>query len=277
MTVLLGIMQGRLSPPLGDRIQAFPKYTWQDEFPKAKKCGLQLIEWVFQADQWEKNPLASDEGISEIKELIKETGVHVYSVCADYFKDLPLLRVGAAEESNRTHMLQFVMAQCRKLGVKYLVLPFVETAEIRTPEELEDIAEKLRRLYRNAFYEQVCLPLETTLGPEEFRKFLQRIDHPCIGVNYDIGDSAFLGFDTEQEISTYGERILNVHVKDRVKGGTTVPLGAGHAQFDRTFRALARKRYEGPIIFQVARQGDEVENAVQNLEFIRPYMIKYFN
>ena len=35
----IGVMQGRLSPPINNRIQAFPKNNWKDEFELASIMG----------------------------------------------------------------------------------------------------------------------------------------------------------------------------------------------------------------------------------------------
>ena len=43
----IGIMQGRLSEPQGEKIQAFPITSWQQEFKKASSCGFDVIEWIF--------------------------------------------------------------------------------------------------------------------------------------------------------------------------------------------------------------------------------------
>jgi len=37
---LLGIMQGRLVPPVEGRFQAFPRDRWTAEFPRAAEAGL---------------------------------------------------------------------------------------------------------------------------------------------------------------------------------------------------------------------------------------------
>ena len=57
----VGIMQGRLSPPTDGKYQSFPKYSWKDEFFKAQQCSLYSIEWIFEADDHEKNPISTDE------------------------------------------------------------------------------------------------------------------------------------------------------------------------------------------------------------------------
>jgi len=46
---------------------------------------------------------------------------------------------------------------------------------------------------------------------------------------------------------------MNVHIKDRMLGGTTVPLGTGNANFEVIFSELSRLNYEGNFILQTAR------------------------
>ncbi len=90
-----------MSPPSkSGKFQSFLKFSWREEFYKAKKCNLNIIEWIFEADEWEKNLISTAEGIDEIKKSIHDTGIEINSLCADYFMDLPLLRVGKNEVSN---------------------------------------------------------------------------------------------------------------------------------------------------------------------------------
>ena len=46
LTSRIGFMQGRLSPQVGDRIQAFPRDHWREEFPIAERLGFPLMEWT---------------------------------------------------------------------------------------------------------------------------------------------------------------------------------------------------------------------------------------
>ena len=82
---------------------------------------------------------------------------------------------------------------------------------------------------------------------------LNGVSADVFGINYDIGNSAALGHDPAEELAACGARVLNVHVKDRVRGGTTVPLGEGNADFPTVFRLLARSSYPGMFILQTAR------------------------
>ena len=42
----LGLMQGRLLPPIDNNIQEFPKNKWKIEFAKLKSLTLDHIEWI---------------------------------------------------------------------------------------------------------------------------------------------------------------------------------------------------------------------------------------
>ena len=55
----IGIMSGRLSQPINQAIQTFPKETWKDEFEKANRIGFEKIEWIF---DYQKNPIMEDDG-----------------------------------------------------------------------------------------------------------------------------------------------------------------------------------------------------------------------
>jgi hexulose-6-phosphate isomerase len=72
-------------------------------------------------------------------------------------------------------------------------------------------------------------------------------------VNYDSGNSASLGYDVGEEVAAYGDRIGSVHIKDRIRGGGTVPLGTGGAKIPVLLSHLFRIGYQGDFVMQVAR------------------------
>ncbi len=65
----LGVIQGRLVPKYKGRYQAFPVGYWKDEFFIAQNLGLDLIEFILDFNDADKNPLLKDGGINEINEL----------------------------------------------------------------------------------------------------------------------------------------------------------------------------------------------------------------
>ena len=75
-------------------------------------------------------------------------------------------------------------------------------------------------------------------------------------VTYDTGDRAALGYDPKEELELYGERISNIHIKDRLRGGGSVVLGTGDTRFERFFGALRTLRFSGPFIMQAYRDDE---------------------
>ncbi|MDT5269272.1 MAG: L-ribulose-5-phosphate 3-epimerase [Acidobacteriota bacterium] len=263
-------MQGRLVPPVNGRIQAFPREDWFEEFPRAAAAGLDGIEWIFDCHGEGANPVETVEGLARLKQLSAEHGVSVRSLCADYFMERPLVRATEAERAERLDKLAWLLGQCASLGVGRVVLPFVDQSSMSTPEEQTIGAEVLRRSLPAAEGAGIELHLETDLDPEDFRRFLSLVEHPLVKVNYDSGNSASLGYHPRDEFAAYGPRVGSVHIKDRVRGGSTVPLSTGDTDFEALFAGLRGLGYIGEFVLQVARgaDGDEVEWARQNRAFV---------
>jgi hexulose-6-phosphate isomerase len=266
----IGIMQGRLVPPVDERIQAFPRENWDREFALAAKAGLACIEWVYDRYGEDINPLATVDGINRIRELAGASGVDVRSVCADYFMERPLAKGSHRERRESLERLDWLLGQCGQLGVQRVVLPFVDQSAISSPMEEEGVIKALQSVLPTAERLGIELHLETSLGPDSFRALLARASHPLFKVNYDIGNSASLGYRPQEEFAAYGERLGSVHIKDRLLGGTTVPLGTGSADFGAVFGGLRQLRYAGDFILQAARgpQGDELAWTKENRAFV---------
>jgi L-ribulose-5-phosphate 3-epimerase len=266
----IGIMQGRLSPPIGGRIQAFPAETWRDEFPKARAAGLTCIEWIHDPGEPQEDPLRSDAGVAEVRGLAERTGVAVASICADYFMTNRLVsRAGAPDPVNVRH-LGWLVDRAGRLGARYVVLPFVDASRLATLGEIAALVAVLRAVVSAAEKAGVELHLETDLEPAMAAGLLEEVSHPLVRANYDVGNSAALGYDPALELSLLGARLGSVHVKDRLRGGSTVPLGTGAADFPTCFQLIVAAGFRGFFILQVAREDGigEVELAVRNRRFV---------
>jgi hexulose-6-phosphate isomerase len=266
----IGIMQGRLLRPIGESIQRFPADAWEQEFARAAQAGLFCIEWIYEVYGAEKNPLARDEGIETLRRLSEESGVAVRSVCADYFMDRPLLRSEGDSRAERIAVLRWLIERCGLLGADRIVIPFVDVSRIETSAEADEVVAMLSSVVDDADKNAVELHLETSLPPGDFAALLAKLPHPRVKANYDSGNSASLGYDVRDEFSAYGDRIGSVHIKDRIRGGGTVPLGTGDADLPALFRGLRTIGYDRELIMQVARgaAGDEVNWAKKNRNFV---------
>jgi hexulose-6-phosphate isomerase len=266
-------MQGRLLPPVNDQIQAFPGKRWREEFAITRECGLGLIEWIFEGDEWKSNPIISNP--DEIRQETEKHGTGVVSLIADFFMDFPLIRASMIEQSERMFILSDMIDNAHGIGIKFINIPFVDNSEIKTEDEAKQVADLILKVLPKIESYDMQVGLETSLDPERLSQLLKLIDHPRVGVNYDIGNSASLEYDPKKEMNAYGHSIATLHVKDRVKGGGTVPLGDGNADFSTVFSCLGEMSYDGPIVLQAARDGDEIAVAKRYVKFVQDYLEKY--
>lgn len=249
-------MQGRLSPMVGGRIQAFPWDHWREEFAAAAALGLGLMEWTLDAERLGENPLMTEAGRREIRELGRRHGVAIESLTSDFFMHEPFHKASGAERARRIETLLAVCRACARLGIRRVVIPLVDAGRIESDAEETIVIDTFLGLVAELDRIGVGIAFESDYPPDRLARFIARLPAPGFGVNYDIGNSASLGYELRREIGAYGARIVNVHIKDRVRGGTTVPLGTGGADFPAVFAALKRARYAGNFILQTARAAD---------------------
>lgn len=270
----IGIMQGRLLPPFEGRFQAFPADGWRTEFDHARDAGLDCIEWIYERPHEDRNPLASDAGIAEIRSLMDETGIAVRSVCADYYMEDMLIDPAGATRPHVVDHLRRLITQAAKLNAIYIVLPFVDASSLKTEAQRNGTADLLLKMAPYAEGAGVELHLETDLEPGVFRKLLDGIGAPFIRANFDIGNSAALGYDPAQEITALAPWLGSVHVKDRMLGGGTVALGTGNADLPTCFRMIREAGFGCHFVLQAARgeDGKEIELAAHNRAFVESQM-----
>jgi L-ribulose-5-phosphate 3-epimerase len=266
----IGTMQGRLLPPSVSRIPLFPRDAWADEFPLAASAELDCIEWIYDVHGEDVNPLATDAGIDQLKGLAAKHGVGVFSVCANYFMDRPLLRAESDELENRLQTLLWLLRRAAALGASRIVLPLLDASRIGDETEMETVVQLLRRSCLVLEETGVELHLETSLDPRQFAQLLAALPHPKVLVAYDSGNSASLGYDPREEFAAYGNRIGSVHIKDRVCGGGNVPLGTGNTDFPAVFDCLRNIDYRGDFVLEVTRgpANDEIGWARRNRAFV---------
>jgi len=273
LTNEIGIMQGRLSPRIDGKIQAYPANTWQKEFEIAQEIGYAAIEWIVEKPV-ETNSLMSDSGKAEIKKVIVSTGVRIDYVCADIFMQQPLVRMTEEIKSQNKEYLLEILKNAKEVGAVGVEIPFVDNSSIKNEKEKQEFIDVMQDAFKLATELDIKISLETDLSPIAFKELLEQIGLDFVQANYDIGNSASLGFDPKEELNAYGQRILNVHVKDRKLGGTTVPLGTGNADINLVIQKLQEFGYSGGLTMQAARGVNDVETAKEQLNYVRNLLNK---
>ena len=253
----IGFMQGRLSPLIDGRIQAFPWTHWKDEFPLAKQIKIHLMEWTLDQDRLYENPLLTEVGQAEIRELCQRHDLSIPSLTGDCFMQAPLWKANGDERAALERDFREIAKGCAAVGISMIVVPLVDNGRLENVEQEDTLVAFLETQAEFLASHALKVVFESDFTPVELARFISRLDPALFGINYDIGNSAALSFNPAEEIATYGARIINVHVKDRVLGGTTVPLGTGNADFETVFVALAKFSYSGNYILQTARATDD--------------------
>ncbi len=265
----IGFMQGRLSPLVGDRIQAFPSSNWKSEFAQAQKLNIQIMEWTIDSADFTNNPLINLSGQETIRRLVNLFGIRIPSVTCDYYMENPHWESNGVDIEKDINQILEGMNQ---IGSSILVIPLVDNSSIRNNPSFDlqffiNMEKALDRL-------GIRVAFEVDLNEEDTKDFVSNFSSKSYGINYDIGNSAAYGFDPDKEISKYGERILNVHVKDRFRHGSTVSLGKGDADFLKVINQLTDKKYSGNFIMQTARatEGDHAAELNRNIEYFMKYL-----
>lgn len=275
----IGIMQGRLTEPKGRGLQFFPFENWKEEFYDAVKLGLDEIEFIFDYENYQDNPLWSKNGIQEIKKTITGTGIKVRAVCFDYFmrrpfyKELDKKRDELRKEN--TIFIENIISAMNEIGIDLLEIPSVDNSSIKNEEEKQLYREWIKEIASG--HENIRFGMEMDLESKPFLEFIKSIACNNVGANYDSGNSSGLGYNLYEEVTTLRDKIFNIHIKDRKLHGPTRQLGTGSANFDELFRGLKEIGYSYAFILQAARgdEGDELNNIKWQKEYIEKLIEKY--
>lgn len=273
----IGFMQGRLSPIVDGRIQSFPWSCWQNEFSIGQRHGFRLIEWTLDQERLYENPLMTVDGQAEIRALCKQHEFTVLSLTGDCFMQAPFWRAkDAARDALQADFVAIAEA-CASVGISMMVVPLVDNGRIENREQEDVLVEFLQGQAAFLVAHDLKVVFESDFKPAELARFIDRLDSQIFGINHDIGNSASLGLNPAEEFAAFGHRIVNVHIKDRVFGGTTVPLGTGNADFETVFAALASVNYRGNFILQTARaaKGNHAEVLCRYRDMVLAWLARH--
>ena len=252
----IGFMQGRLSPLVNGRIQAFPWDHWQEEFKLASENNLRIMEWTLDQTDLHKNPLLTAEGQIKIQQLCSKHNISVPSLTGDCFMQSPFWKAHGEKRLSLEDDFLKILEACKAIGIIFIVVPLVDNGSLETDSQEEELIKTLDNFSALLKKNEQKIVFESDFSPPKLGSFINKLDPELFGINYDIGNSSSLGFIPHQEFKFYGDRILNVHVKDRKYGGTTVPLGEGDANFGEVFELLSLQDYKGNYILQTCRSTD---------------------
>jgi len=233
----IGILQGRLLPPVDGHIQEFPK-NWFKEFELLKRIGMNHVEWIVTRNSFNNNPVFNKLFNSVLPHL------PIQSICADNivdknFADLKFL------EANLDPLCQAAIDN----EIKNITIPLLEESSIEDDKVRKEFCKNIVKV--TSKYPSLVFSFEAELEPEKLLELLELSDNYV--VTYDTGNITSCGIDHEKYINLLHEKINNVHLKDRTFDAKTVAPTNGDTDFYLIFKTLKSVGYNGVYTIQTAR------------------------
>ena len=275
----IGFMQGRLSDQINGMIQSFPWDSWEKEFQIAKSINIELMEWTLDYLALYKNPLLMEKEQARIIKLSKKNNLLINSVTGDCFMQKPFWK--ASDKIKKELFIQFIdiCNACSQIGIGILVVPLVDNGFPENKFQEADIISFFNDISNYLKKINMKIAFELEYNPSNSAKFIDKLPDTIFGINYDTGNSASKGFEPDEEFQSYGERIINVHIKDRIINGGTIALGKGSTNFEKVFQEISKINYNGNYILQTARCPDQkhAEKILNYKKFIETFIVKYIS
>lgn len=238
----LGIIQGRLLPPIDNHIQEFPINNWKEEFDHIDGLKISFIEWI-----------VTKKSYSFLFDLnLNEYSHKISSICCDHIIDDKIVNKDFIE-NNLIPICDFSL----KNNIKNLTIPLLEESSIN-----ENNFHLIRKNFIDLAntYNKLNFYFEIDAHYNLVKEFIS--SHKNFLFTYDTGNLTSSGYNHSEYIKAVFEYIGNVHLKDRtINPPKTVKPLLGNTDFFIIFNLLNKMNYKGNFILQTAREkkGFELE------------------
>ena len=162
-----------------------------------------------------------------------------------------------------------------ELGVQYLTLHF-GFIDMADADSAAKMAGRVKVLADAAAEKNVQLLMETgqeTAG--ELRRFLEKLNHPALGINFDPANMILYDKgDPIEAIGTLGDWIKHVHIKDAIRTqtpgqwGTEVAWGMGQVGCTEFLEALKNTGFAGALAIEREAGDDRLDDIKTAIEVL---------
>lgn len=246
---------------------AYTRSSLEDAIPRIAAAGFEGVEIL--ADEPHLNPMRSSQRRTvRIRSLLRECGLGVSNLNVNTNLALSrrdpegfwpgLLEPDPGQRRRRIRYIQRALELAGELGA-----PSISIALGRAPggeprsQTLGRLERSLEAVLRHAERCRVNVGIEVEPGHflesyEDLFPVVERLDHPRLGANLDIGHAACAGEDVPAGIRKWRGRIWNLHVEDiREKVHEHLVPGLGDIDFVPVFGALRETGYGGFLTLEL--------------------------
>jgi sugar phosphate isomerase/epimerase len=210
--------------------------------PALEKNGDKYLEAV-QQQKWTISSTMIDfpqEDYSTLESIRRTGGI----APDEYWEQNCKLFTGAVEATSQ-------------LGLRYVSMHagFIDTTQAEYAGKFHD---RIRHLADAAAEKHILLLMETGQeSAQELREFLQELNHPFVGVNFDPANMILYNKDEPCEaVRVLAPWIKHIHIKDAIRTkqpgtwGMEVPWGEGEVGGATFLKALKEIGYEGTLAIE---------------------------
>ncbi len=161
------------------------------------------------------------------------------------------------------------------LGSSVILLAFFKqnAPDMAREESYGPVVTMLQKTASSAADAGVAMGLENSLSPADNKKLVDLVDHPAVGVYYDLHNMAYYGHGDQaiSGIKLLGKkRLCMVHVKN----GTSLLKQPGPIDWAAAFRAFNDIQYDGWYVYETAHDdtADCIEDTQKNNAFVQKHV-----
>ncbi len=209
------------------------------------------------------------DGVRRYKWEANRWGVHIPSLAGVWDRGAKIRSPGASDG-----LMKSIRA-AEMLGAGVILVAFFkqDAPDMASEESYGPIVDLLRRVAGRAADAGVVMGLENSLSPLDNKKLVDLVDHPAVGVYYDLHNMAYYGHGDQAipGIRLLGkQRICMVHVKN----GTQLLEESGPVDWAAALHAFNEIRYDGWYIYESSHDStaDCIEDTSKNNLFLQEHV-----
>ena len=145
----IGIIQGRLLPPVNNHIQEFPFDNWEEEFQLLDNNGLSHVEWIITKNSYKNNPLFLQDLSSYL----------ISSICCDHLIDDNIQNISFLKDN-----LHEVCKFAHKNKIQFISIPLLENSNMENGIRRKEFISSILKIKEQFDLEFI---FETELTPEK--------------------------------------------------------------------------------------------------------------
>jgi L-ribulose-5-phosphate 3-epimerase len=263
----LAITQGRHLKIIKKKIQLFPDKNWKKELKLFNYTKIKFIEWVVSKENFNKNPICKIHGFKIIKKYLNKNFIKCRSVDLDFIIKENPLEFSKKKLESFINKIKIISSNSSKVGIKYLILPFLDNSTPNNKHKIKKLTELLIKI-KKKISKKIFILIETDINPKKLLEVIKTINN--IYINYDLGNSASKNYNLNEE-KKYFKYVKNIHLKDRIKNGSTVRFGKGNADFKIFFNFLNKTKNKYTFTLQPARSNcnQDIKEIKLNIEYLK--------